>query len=278
MNDDYDGPTPDQQRASDAVLSLRLRGATPALRARLKDEFTTGSITSGLERFRMRGVPSIGRFAGGWVQPTAWALAASLIVMTVLGLNRGPSWQVKNVSGVGIVVVGNVPIPLNHTEQLAAALRPGVKIHVPPGAELEVMAKGQIAMVLIAGTEFELPATPGRWFARDVAANLAHGQLRITTGPRFHGARLAVHTPEADVAVTGTTLAVICEPNGTCVCVLDGHVDVGARGGEMTVVDQGRRRFVFNDGRDPEVDEMRPVEREKLGMFRDAMGPGLRGQ
>lgn len=278
MNDDFDSLTPIERRASDAVRSLRMRSATPAFRARLKDDFMTGSISSGLERSRMRVVPPATRFSGRWWQPVAWAATAGLVVMTVLGLNRGPAWQVEKVSGAGIVVVGNVPIPLNHTDQLADALRPGARIQVPPGAELELMAEGQIAMVMIAGTEVELPATPGRWFGRNVEANLAQGQLRITTGRRFHGARLAVHTPEADVAVTGTTLAVICEPLGTCVCVLEGHVDVGARGGAMAVVDEGRRRFVFNDGREPEVDEMRPMERQKLGMFRDAMEAPLRKQ
>jgi len=275
MTDEFELPTPDEQRASDAVRSLRMGGATPAFRARLKHEFITGTISSGLERSRMRGVLTVRRFPA-WVRPMAWAAAAALLVMTVLGVNRGPAWQVKGASGVGIVVVGNRPIPLNHAEELSSALRPGVRIQVPPGAELEVMAKGQIAIVMMSGTEAVLPQTPGRWFGREVAAELSQGQLRITTGPGFRGARLALRTPEADVAVTGTTLAVICEPHGTCVCVLEGRVDVGPRGGEMAAVDEGRRRFVFNDGREPEVDEMRPIEREKLGVFRDAMGEALR--
>ncbi len=278
MNDDLDHRTPEERYAGAAVRRLAMGEARPAFRDRLKTDFMTGSISSGLDRSRMRAIRGVSRFPVRWAQPVAWAAAAALIVMTAVSLNRGPAWQVKDVSGSGIVVVGNVPIPLNHTDQLTAALRPGARVRVPPGAQLEVVAPGQIAMVLIAGTDLEMPAPPGRWFGRRTAASLARGQLRITTGPGFRGARLEVHTPEADVAVTGTTLAVICEPHGTCVCVLDGHVDVGARGGTMSVVDEGRRRFVFNDGREPEADDMRPMEREKLGMFRESMGAALGGR
>lgn len=276
MIDDIDIPTPEERAAAAAVRSLRMRGASPAFRERLQTEFVTGSISSGLDRSRMREVPGVFRFPTRWVQPLAWAAAATLIAVTAIGLNRGPAWQVKDVSGSGIIVVGNLPIPLDHSEQLEAALQPGARVRVPPGATLEVMAPGQLAIVLMSGTDVVMPATPGRWFGRGVSTTLAAGQLRVTTGPRFQGARLAIHTPEAEVAVTGTTLAVICEPHGTCVCVLDGRVDVGARGGEMSVVEGGRRRFVFNDGRGPEADEMRPMEREKLAEFRDSMQTALR--
>lgn len=276
MIDDLDNLTPDERKAGAAVRGLRMRGPSRALRERLQTEFMTGSITSGLDRSRMRQAPVISGFPMRWARPLVWAAAAVLIAVTAIGVNRGPAWQVKSVSGSGIVVVGNLPIPLSHTEQLAAALQPGARVRIPPGATLEVMAPGQMAIVLLAGTHVEMPATPGRWFGRRVTATLASGQLRISTGPQFNGARLAIRTPEAEVTVTGTTLAVICEPHGTCVCVLEGRVDVGARGGEMSVVEEGRRRFVFNDGRGPEVDEMRPAERDRLGEFRDEMDAALR--
>jgi len=105
-----------------------------------------------------------------------------------------------------------------------------------------------------------------------------HGEIRVTTGPAFHGARLHVQTPEATVVVTGTTLAVICEPIGTCVCVYDGEVGVGAKGDRMEPVVTGRRRFVFNDGRSPESAEIRPIENERLAAFRQSRGAWLEGR
>jgi hypothetical protein len=59
--------------------------------------------------------------------------------------------------------------------------------------------------------------------------------------------------------------------------VLDGTVRVGARGAAAEVVASGRRRYVFNDGRPPESAEIRPVELEELGKFRERRGRWLAG-
>jgi ferric-dicitrate binding protein FerR (iron transport regulator) len=100
-------------------------------------------------------------------------------------------------------------------------------------------------MQVAPGTDLTLPASAGRWFGRATRASVANGEVRITTGTGFHGARLAVETPEAMVQVTGTTLAVICEPTGTCVCVLEGSVRVAAQaGGAGVPVSEGHRRYV----------------------------------
>ena len=133
------------------------------------------------------------------------------------------------------------------------------------------MAHGTIAVQVTGGSRATLPEAPGRWFGRNVTGRLERGELRITTGSRFAGAHLAIHTPETAVMVTGTTLAVIREDAGTCVCVLEGHVHVGPPAGVMEDVAPGRRRFVFNDGRAPEMAEMRPVEHAPLTAFRAQM-------
>jgi hypothetical protein len=207
-----------------------------------------------------------------------WAAAAASLVLVAVGLNRGPSWQLSASSGAGIAIIDRVPISMNHTQDLSVALRPGAVVQVPDDGELELMAPGNLVIQITGGTEAVLPGTPGRWFGREIAAELHRGELRITTGARFHGARLAIATPEAAVEVTGTTLAVIREPQGTCVCVLDGHVMVGPKRQPMAGVDAGRRRFVFTDGRPPEAADMRPVERVKLGLFRDQRQVELKGR
>lgn len=277
MTEELEPLTPEQEHARDSLRRVGLPAARADFRARLKGEFMTGSIASGTERAKLRSVLEGPRWLGMWAQPVALAAAAALIAVSVLGLNRGPAWKVSGATGEGIAIVGNRGIPMNHTDELSAALRPGVKIQVPAGAELNVMAGKTLAISVMPGTEFVLPKSPGRWFAREVDTQIKTGQLRITTGPSFRGARLMVLTPEAVVDVVGTTLAVICEPHGTCVCVLEGHVHVGAIAGEMADVEAGRRQFVFNDGRGPETDEMRPIERVKLDEFKDAMGRRMAG-
>ena len=270
--------TPGEARARDALRQLPRPEADPAFRARLKREFVSGSITSLLgDAARRAAGAGSGRVVRGpwaaWAPRLAWAAAAAAIVAaSVLAINHGPRWQVSGVTGSGIAVVGQRPIPLEHVAELAQALRPGLRIQVPPGASLELTAPGTLMIQVAAGTEMVLPESPGRWFGRRVTAEVRRGELRITTGASFHGARLAVNTPEARVEVTGTTLAVICEPMGTCVCALEGRVGVAARGASMEMVTGGHRRFVFNDGRPPEMAEMRATERAPLGELRQRAG------
>jgi hypothetical protein len=177
-------------------------------------------------------------------------------------------------------VVDGRPVPLNHTEELAYRMRAGARVRVPDGATIEIASAGLLSIEITAGTDFSLPEVPGRWWNRSVAGEVKNGELRITSGAHFHGAQLALTTPEARVRVTGTTLAVICETTGTCVCVLEGRVQVGPIAGDMQPVEGGMRRYVFNDARPVELAPMREPERVKLGEFRDqsakAMGRSKR--
>ncbi len=265
--DRFDPHSPAEERARTAVRELELPPADPALRARLRQQFVSGAWERPEgARARVLPLPWTRRAAPRWL---AAAAAAAALVATVFALDQGPGWVLLETSGVGIVIVDGVPVPLEHREELARALRPGVRVRVPDGATLDIANPGNLAVQLTGGTDATVPGAPGRWFGRRIQAGIESGELRITTGPRFAGARLAISSPEAEIEVKGTTLAVIREPGGTCVCVHDGVVKVGEKGGPMVDVTQGRRRFVFNDGRDPELAEIRETEVDKLGEFRD---------
>ncbi len=74
--------------------------------------------------------------------------------------------------------------------------------------------------------------------------------------------------------MVGTTFAVLCLPHSTCVCVHEGVVRVGARGGALAPVTAGRRREVFHDGRAPLDDAMLAHEHgnlERLAARRDSL-------
>lgn len=264
--------TPGELRARDAVRGLEQPRADAAFRERLKRDFVTGHIG---ERRVIELPPT-------WHQRLAWRLAlapvavAALAVVVVLA-NRGPGWTVLTTTGDGVAVVDQTPVPIGHGEELARHLYAGARLTVPAGAEIELASAGGLVVQVTGGTEFTLPAIPGRWFGRRVAGAVRHGEIRLTTGAAFHGARLRVDTPEATVEVTGTTLAVICEPVGTCVCVYDGEVRVGARGAAAESVSSGRRRFVYKDGRPPELADIRPLENQQLGRFRDRRRAWLEG-
>jgi hypothetical protein len=264
--------TPDEARAREAVRGLERPRATTAFRERLKRDFVSGRIG---ER-RVLELPL------AWHRRLAWRLALApvalaALAMTVVLANRGPAWTVLTIAGDGVAIVDRTPVPLTHGEELGRRLHPGARLTVPAAAEIELATAGGMVIQVTGGTEFTLPTSPGRWFGRRTIGALRAGEIRVTTGPAFHGARMRLDTPEAVVEVAGTTLAVIREPVGTCVCVYDGVVKVGARGAAAERVTSGRRRFVFNDGRPPELADIRPVENQSLGVFRDRGREWLEG-
>lgn len=249
----------------------------PALRERLKQEFVSGKIAERGRRAPVpeedpRGIRALGRpwYARPAFLVPAVGAAAAVVFVTISFLNLGPEWRVAGAKGEGSVQIEGEPIPIGDLGALQSRIRPGVQIGVPEGSELDLVSKGLLAIQVTAGSDVTLPPPPARWLGRDMELHARQGELRITTGPGFRGARLSVHTPDAVVEVTGTTLAVILEPTGTCVCVLEGRVKLARRGVGAMDVPAGMRGYAFRDRRAPEMDEMRSMERTKLAMFRDA--------
>jgi hypothetical protein len=183
--------------------------------------------------------------------------------------NRGPAWEVLEASGAGEVRVDGVPIPITRTDLLNDRIEPGVEVEVPETATLEIVSARNLVVELTPGTKLTIPPPPPRWFDRNSELWTRAGILRITTGSAFEGARLDIHTPDALTRLTGTTIAVIMEPTGTCVCVLEGEVKVGRQsGGPMMAIGPGRRGYVFRDGSPLETDSIRESEMVSLGRFR----------
>jgi ferric-dicitrate binding protein FerR (iron transport regulator) len=271
---DHEPTSSEEREAQRALRGLSRPAADPEFQARLRRSFADGAIQPAL----LGGSESVGSsrarvLRGPWFADrraqVSLAIAAAVVVVTILVLNRPARWVVTETRGEGIAMVDGQAILLNHRDQLSAALRPGARVRVPIGTQIEI-ASGGLLIQLNADTDATLPRAPGRWFGRKVLAAIRGGELRITTGRQFRGAQLAIESPEARIEVTGTTLAVIREPAGTCVCVLEGRVRVGPAGGDMAEVESGQLRFVFSDGRDPKNDDMRPVEREALSALKDS--------
>lgn len=255
--------SPAERRAQEAVRDLPPAAADPAFRARLAESFASGDFPAPARRIVP--LPWYRRGPVAWIAVPA---AAAAVLAIALVLNQGPRWTLTGSEGGGNVVVDGRPIPMTHPADVDRALAGGARVVVPEGAELHLASADHMMIVATAGTEFVLPRSPGRWFGRTVEAFVRHGTLRVSTRPGFAGSRLVVTTPEAKIEVSGSTLAIICEEAGTCVCVLDGAVEVGPLAGDMQQVPGGMRRFVFTDG-STEMDEMRPMERVKLTEFRE---------
>jgi len=257
-----------ERRAAELVHGLPPPRPDPAFRARLRRDFVAGSLgppeaQPGAEEPERR-----------WWDSMLVPAAAGLLVLAGLMMNHGPGWQILETKGERTARVNGRELPLRDRAELARALRNGARLRLPEGVSLTVAAPGHVAVEVTPGTDAVLSAPPGRWLGRIASAEVTSGELRITTGERFHGSYLMVKTPEGRIEVTGTTLAVISEPQGTCVCVMDGVVRVGIHGQPMVEVPAGRRRYLYRDGRPPALDEMLPVERTKLGemMAREPAG------
>src|SRR5262245_5878036 len=304
MTDDSDILTPDAERARKSLEALADTAPSAMFRARLQREFVAGTIAPPEREAapsRPQGhvptaphghAPATMPHGPAKIQPLRrpihrhpamqWALAAAAVLVVVSvgsGLNTGSPWRVGSVSGEGVAIVDEQPIPLNHHDELERALTPGAHVRVPMGCEIGIRSVGTIAIHMTSGTDGIVPGVPGRWFGRNVSGRVDAGEWRVMTGPRFHGAHLAIATPAAHVEVTGTTLAVICEPPGTCVCVYEGSVKVGRDRTSMVSVEEGRRRYVFMDPSLPmESDVMRPAEASALAEMHDQMESELSGE
>jgi hypothetical protein len=276
-------PLDDDARFAKDALDALPRGAAapdPAFRARLKAEFSSGAI-EGRAVLEPKGRPVVipfpwggGAPSPGWRSMAAAAAAVFLVVLTGI-LNQGPSWRITGLRGDGTVRLDGKSVSAADASILGTRVPAGVRVEVADGAELDLRADGILALQCTAGSDLVLPPPPPRWFARRAALHVQDGEIRVSTGPGFKGAHLAITTPDAALAVTGTTFAVILEPTGTCVCVFEGMVQVGPRAGPGAPVTSGNRRYVFRDGRPMEDAAMRDVEHVKLGAFRDTQAAAM---
>lgn len=250
----------DELRARELVRGLGAPRADQDFRARLRAEFVAGTVRSTLPDIVALPVRPVFR------QPRFWAAFASAaaVLALVVGIgNRGPDWRVTLAQGDGEVVIGEQHVSLHDADAIGRSLARGGRVRLPAGATLELVAPGELAVRMTRVTDMTLPASPNRWFARDAQVAVRQGDTFYSTGRAFHGARLHVRTAQAQVLVTGTSLAVLSNEDGTCVCVMEGRVAVAEAGkaakpgaAAMHMIPAGKR-FVFpSDGTESFEDDM----------------------
>jgi ferric-dicitrate binding protein FerR (iron transport regulator) len=256
--------SPAEQRARAALAALPHPAVDVEFRARLRESFVSGEAPP--LRARVPRLPWHSRPMTHWTLGVAAVAAALLAVLT---MNQGGDWQVISAHGSARIMVDGRAVPGGDVAVLERRLRIGTRLELPEGSDLMLRAGDQWLMAVDAGTSLTLPAIPGRWFAREVSGDVDAGEIRLSTSRAFHGAALALSTPEATVRVTGTTFAVICESTGTCVCVLEGSVRMGAGQALPAEVPAGMRGYAFADRRPMMRATMRVEEEPKLGTLRE---------
>jgi ferric-dicitrate binding protein FerR (iron transport regulator) len=284
MSTEPETPETDDGRLAREALSAL--GSAPApgadFRLRLRSDFAAGAIAPGAKDAGAAAheppepkILVLSSSRGVWSSRWRWvagAAAAALAVVALVATNAPPRWRVVSAYGEGDATINGNAVPMNDPAKLADALVSGATIQVPAGATLQIAIPGVMAIAMNEGSDAIVPRAPGRWFGRDVSTEIRSGEWHITTGAAFRGARFSIDTPSAHVELTGTTLAVICEPNGTCVCVFEGQVHVGRDAAHMVTVSSGQRRYTYADAtHEPYDDAMLPRERPALGEFRESM-------
>ncbi len=233
----------------------------PAFTARLRQEFLRRSPAMA----PVTVVPLKSRRAAAGVIATALATAAAIALVWVA--NQGPGWKVHAIAGTGLVRLDGVAVDAADRAGVQRRLHSGVVIEVPESVQLDLVLPGTALLQLTSGTRVVLPTGPGRWFARSMRGRVDAGELRIATGPSFRGARLVFEAATSEVRITGTTLAILAPPEGACVCVFEGRVEMRDSSRGMARVIEGTRRVVYRDARSPLTEPIRPMESAKLGML-----------
>ena len=261
----------DDESIAKSIRNLPGVEADPAFRERLRSAFVSGELDAGSQAPAPR-APRAGIKWWQWFVPAT--VAAAIAVIALITLNQGPSLHVLEATGEGYVRVDGEIIQLADRHKLDDVLVPGAAITVASGVTLDLIADGVALYEVVGGTRMTIPATPGRWFGRAASCSLYAGEIRIKTGAQFAGASLRVFTPDGMVVVTGTLVSIQCDEGGTCVCVLEGTVQVGVGEADLQNVPPGSRKIMLKDGT-VEIIPVKPMHRDGVLDFDKRIGDRL---
>jgi hypothetical protein len=269
-NGDQYKPTPEEERTREAIRSLPLVSADPQFRARLKSQFVSGTIDARPAGAKVR--PRIGWRA--LVPRILIPVAAAVILIIAVILNLGPPMRLADVTGEGTVRVEGTTYDASDRESIARAVHPGARVELSEGVDIDVMYPETVVFELASATG-TLPRGPARWFGRTGEGRLEMGEIRVLTGPDFHGARLDIETPEGKIEVTGSLVSVARDTSGTCVCVRRGTARVGVDAADMQWIAAGKRKVMFADGRPSIVTDIAPPHEAHLIEFENKYRTGI---
>lgn len=251
----------DERRVQEAIRDLPEPSPDSEFRSRLRGQFMAGEIPGTVPEAGPAKVVPLFRAAIG-------LLAAAALAGLFFTMNRGPEWVFVGAAGEGTISVGEVTFPIDQAADVFPSLPPGTVVRIGEGM-LDLVSGNVVALQMAPGSELRVPSRPGRWIGRSIEGEVTSGEVRFVTGPDFPGRGLTIAAPGARIEVTGTTFAVICTPDSTCVCVLEGEVRMHDDDGESELVRAGMRRTIPVGSGAARDEEIFPMERSKLEMLRD---------
>jgi len=197
-----------------------------------------------------------------WSIGLAAAAAAALLIVLLLPRPL-PVWQVADATPGAMLQIDGTSMPAR--DLLGIPLAPGTRIRGHDEGDVILQVDNAILLLLTPGTEITVGAANPRLGRPRLTATLHHGMAFGTTASGFPSGGLRMLTPEAEVHVSGTTFAVECNPDTTCVCVLTGTVGVRSLDGDsIGEVPRGAQMFV---SRDLSLTRVEPLPSDRYDML-----------
>jgi ferric-dicitrate binding protein FerR (iron transport regulator) len=255
-----------ERRIREAIHSAGDVRADAAFRERLKREFMEGTIP---EPATQREEPRAHRLHLWW-----WVLvpAAAVVLLFAVFLPRPtptPAWTVQAVDGEGQFEIDGQTLAIDQRELLAEALASGGHVRLAEGISLDLLLDDRLILQLDEGADVTVPIPPKVGNRETLISEVHHGELRVKSGPGFHGTELHILTAEGRTVIVGTIVSVYKGEGFTCVCVLEGTARIGADKARLEEIPQGMRKVMFDDGRPPMATEIQPQHEAGLMEFEE---------
>ena len=277
-SNEYSGLTETQRRAVDAVESLSRPTADVDFRARLKASFVDGSIDSSATppatdstaassststSSTQKPFAPAKKSRGPWMPWATMAAAAVILVALFSAWNlAGP--EAMGAHKTGTVVVDGRSVAAADSNLLDELLKPGSVVEVLDGAEIDIIYPGSFVVRVSSGTTLTLPKQPRRWFAQELNAEMAAGEISIRTGPQLAGNVFNVSTPEGQVHIYGTLVSVFRNDDLTCVCLYEGTAVMDNLEKELGPIPAGKRWVLYRNGNAAELLDIAPPHKAHM--------------
>jgi|GEM_PF-1963931 len=193
------------------------------------------------------------------------AFAAAIVLMFFgYGAQAPHPWRLTAVSDPDGDLAGN-------TDRSVGSILTAGELHTPEHGSFELTLGSSLRLRMAPCSGIVLPDAPRRWNPETMTIAVEHGELFGSTGGEKLPAAINLVTNVLSARITGTTFAVFRIPEATCVCLLEGSVQITPSVGNATPIDVPveSKVLIFNDGRPHEIVPIDGMERSKLQMLLD---------
>lgn len=169
-----------------------------------------------------------------------WLAAAAALLLVTLHGPEPDRWRVRP---DGPLVLDGAEFELGEEDRLAAALEHSGRLE-SRATRARLVLGGVLEFELLPGTTLEVPPLPELDGLAPLDFELARGEVFLRTRAGYPGNPVRVRTDLAEIQLSGTTVGVLADEEGTCVCVAEGAVRVtSARGVEELPARNSLRLF-----------------------------------